>query len=219
MRRIWMRWDVILTAKLLCSACKLSDSFIEMAPHAQAPLLCFITAACDSTPHHSGQQSYQPSHNILITKWKIPQMSPCVCLTARSHEKYLKKHNPIIVWLGFIITPNGLLNDWHLFTGWVMRWSLGLFECWIIILLPFMSYRDIIRPARTLKKYRFDTTSVGIKIMKYTLRERQICIGEGQDFGSIPHTAYKKAAHQHTYWKYPGVCLLSLCWFTTPSSG
>ncbi len=76
--------------------------------------------------------AYQPSHNILITKWKIPQMSPCVCLTARSHEKYLKKHHPIIVWLGFIITPNGLLNDWHLFTGWVMRWSLGLFHCWII---------------------------------------------------------------------------------------
>ncbi len=132
MWRNWMRWDVIITAKLLCSACRLSDSFIEMAPHAQAPLLCFITAACDSTPHHSGQQSYQPSHNILITKWKIPQMSPCVCLTARSHEKYLKKHHPIIVWLGFIITPNGLLNDWHLFTGWVMRWSLGLFHCWII---------------------------------------------------------------------------------------
>ncbi len=78
-------------------------------------------------------------------------------------------------------------------------WASSIVELLIIILFPFMSYRDIMRPARTLKKYRFDTASVGIKIIKYTLRERQICIGEGQDFGSIPHTAYKKAAHQHTY--------------------
>lgn len=103
-----------------------------------------------------------------------------------------------------------------------MRWSLGLFHCWIIhyYFIPiYVVSCDIMHPARTLKKYRFDTTSVGIKIIRYPLRERQICIGEGQDFGSIPHAAYKKAAHHHTYWKHPGVCLLSLCWFTMPSSG
>lgn len=188
MRRNWMRWDVILTAKLLCSACRLSDSFIEMAPHAQAPLLCcFITAACDSTPHHSGQQSYQ----LINHHWKQSGKShKCLLVSVwqQGPMKNIYKHHPITVWLGFIITPNGLLNDWHLFTGWVMRWSLGLFYCCIIhyYFIPIYVVSWHYAPSKDLQKYRFDKcTSVGIKITKYTLRERQICICEGQDLTLI----------------------------------
>lgn len=64
-------------------------------------------------------------------------------------------------------------------------WACSFVVLFIIILFPFMSFRDIMHPARTLMKYRFDTTSVGIEITKYTLRERQICIGERQDLTLI----------------------------------
>lgn len=95
---------------------------------------------------------------------------------------------------------------------YVMRWSSGLFYCFIIHYFTF--YCDIMHPARTLKKYRHETTSVRIKITKYSMRERQICIGKGLDTDLLPH-----AAHQHTYWKHSVVCLLCLCWFIVPSSG
>lgn len=99
-------------------------------------------------------------------------------------------------------------------------WACPSVVLFIIILFPFMLCCDIMHPSRTLKKYRFDTTRVGIKITKYTLRERQICIGEGQDLTLIYYLMqHIKKQHINTYWKHSGVCLLSLCWFIVPSSG
>lgn len=51
----------------------------------------------------------------LITKWKIPQMSPCVCLTARSREKYLK-------------TPSYNCMAWfHHHSKWPFKWLASIY--------------------------------------------------------------------------------------------